>query len=153
MERVTKRTQETEWKCEICARVCKSKAGLTVHRRRMHEVSAGKKKFECPVCQESFPQEANLRNHEKICKAGGVLVGDRRKCDICAKEIGKKSFAAHRRACERRSGVVVEQAEAPPPARVYKAARKPCPSCGKVMASTNISRHLREACQGGGANP
>ena len=44
-----------------CKKVRKSKGGLTVHRRRMHEVSARKKEFKCEECKEVFGQEANLR--------------------------------------------------------------------------------------------
>ena len=48
-----------------------------------------------------------------------------------------------------------EQVQPAPPvaARVYRSKQKLCPDCGKVMAATNIRRHLKEACQGGGANP
>ena len=152
-ERVARLEKEVQWTCDVCDRVCKSKAGLTVHRRRMHEVSVLKKKFQCRVCGEDFKQEANLVNHRKICKEGSAAVGDRRRCDLCSKEVGKKSFAAHRRKCESNRGGEAGQQEPAPRARVYKALRKPCPSCGKEMASTNIQRHLREACQGGGAGP
>ena len=95
--------------CEDCGKRCKTKAGLTVHRRRIHEVSVAKRIFQCE-CGRRFNQEANLKNH-------------RRKC-----------------------GDVVE---AP---RVYRGERGPCPQCGKVMARTNIARHIREACVGGEAS-
>ena len=36
-----------ECDCRVCGRVCKSKAGLVHHRRRMHEKSRVKKKFAC----------------------------------------------------------------------------------------------------------
>ena len=124
-----------------------------MHRRRIHEVSALKKMFSCGVCKGEFKQEANLLNHQKICKEGSQVVGDRRRCDLCSKEVGKKSFAAHRRKCVRDRGEGEGQEAPAPRARVYKGERKPCPSCGKEMASTNIQRHLREACQGGGAGP
>ena len=50
--------------------MCKLKAGLTIHRRRMHEVLEQKKVFKCEACQEEFGQEANLMNHRKVCGGG-----------------------------------------------------------------------------------
>ena len=137
--------------CDYCGKVCKSKAGLTIHRKRMHEESAGKKKFVCEKCEESFGQEANLRNHEKIC--GGEMVDGRRKCESCQKHFAKSYIARHRRACKApRGGQEEEEVLAQPQARVYRSKRKNCPKCGVEQAATNISRHLK-ICPGGGANP
>ena len=61
----------TAFVCEVCDKVCKSKGGLVIHRRRMHEVSEKKKVFQCEGCQEEFGQEANLLNH-KVCGGGGA---------------------------------------------------------------------------------
>ena len=67
--------------------------------------------------------------------------------------VGKKSFAAQRR-CESKLGIVTEEEESQQPAaRVHKAVRKPCPSCGSVINASNIARHQRQACKGGGASP
>ena len=133
--------------CEVCGKVCKSKAGLTIHKKRMHEVSTKKKCFECFGCKEAFKQEANLRNHEKICRGQGPVEAGKRKCDLCGKVLMKSNFAKHRRRCEVHLGVVREEEESQqPPARVYRGKTKPCPRCGKEMASTNVARHLREAC-------
>ena len=112
LQRATREAAESTHRCEVCEKVCKSKAGLTIHRKRIHEVSLLKKTFACTKCKEVFLQEANLRNHKKKCVGG----------------------------------------EAAPP-KTYKAVRKPCPDCGKVMAATNKSRHQKEACKGGGVNP
>ena len=47
-------------------KVCKLKGGLVVHRRRLHEVSAKKKMFECGKgCGETFKRKANMWNYEK----------------------------------------------------------------------------------------
>ena len=64
--------------CNYCGKVCKSKAGLTIHMKRMHEESTGKKKFVCGKCKEVFQQEANLINHDKFC--GGVTVDGKVRC-------------------------------------------------------------------------
>ena len=150
-------TIESVFECDVCAKVCKSKAGLTIHRKRMHEESSLKKKFKCDACEKEFLQEANLKNHVKVCTGGDVDDGKIR-CDACGKSYKSRGYPRHRSACLLRHGVFAQDAqlEAGPeeaPARVYKAKRKPCPQCGIVMAATNISRHKREACRGGGANP
>ena len=137
--------------CEVCGKVCKSKGGLTIHRKRMHEISMLKKVFQCDRCKDEFNQEANLKNHKKLCTGAAGRAAHTRKCDLCGREIGKKSFARHRRGCadaNEEERVVVVQ----PTARVYKGKRKNCPECGKNMAATNVRRHLNEACPGGGVN-
>ena len=92
-----------------------------------------------------------FKNHKKLCAGAVGRTAHTRKCDLCGREIGKKSFARHRRTCaaanEEETVVVVQ-----PVARVYKSKRKDCPECGKNMAATNIRRHLNEACPGGGVN-
>ena len=66
MERNKAGEKEVEFVCDVCQKKCKSKGGLVIHRRRMHEVSARKKVFECEGCRQSFQQEANLWNHKKV---------------------------------------------------------------------------------------
>ena len=119
--------------CDYCGRVCRSKAGLTIHVKRMHEESGGKKKFPCEKCGEVFKQEANLRNHEKICK--GKSEDGRKKCEKCQKSYAKSYIARHRRKCAAEDGAV----------------GVPCPKCGKIRSKTNIARHIREVCKDGEA--
>ena len=40
--------------CDYCGKVCKSKAGLTIHMRGMHEESAGTKQIVCRKCEVPF---------------------------------------------------------------------------------------------------
>ena len=77
--------------CDYCGKVCKSKAALTIHMKRMHEESAGKKKFACGKCVEVFKQEANLRNPEKICQ--GSDSNGRKECEKCHKKYAKSYIA------------------------------------------------------------
>ena len=135
--------------CDYCGRVWRSKAGLTIHVKRMHEESGGKKKFPCEKCGEVFKQEANLRNHEKICK--GKSKDGRKKCDKCLKIYAKSYIARHRRKCAAEDGAVGGEVEAVPAARVYRREWGPCPKCGKIMSKTNIARHIREVCKDGEA--
>ena len=109
MERNEKKETPEGFVCEECGKVCRSKGGLTIHSKRMHNVSKLKKQFTCKKCGSPFQQEANLLNHQKFSgECSGELVR----------------------------------------ARKYVAKRKECPHCGKEMAATNISRHIKEACKG-----
>ena len=133
--------------CEVCGKVCVTKGGLTVHRRRMHEVSVMKRMFGCERCGREFVQEANLKNHKKVClgEGDGLVV----RCDLCGGSFKRKGLKNHRRGCAIRRGVVLPVGSPPPPApqpRIYRGLRKDCPQCGKTMAATNIRRHIVESC-------
>merc|ERR1712055_1144647 len=115
--------EEVGFVCEVCDKRCKSKGGLVVHRRRMHEVSKMKKTFECGKgCGDVFKQEANKWNHEKVC-GGRVESDDRRKCAY-GREFAKSYIARHRKKCMAavRSG---EEEERRGPKK-YKGKRKTC---------------------------
>ena len=107
MERNVTRVVEEEFVCDECEKVCKSKAGLTNHMRRMHEVSKLKKEFACD-CGQVFRQEANLKNHRKKCgnRSGSVerprvYKGIRGNCPDCGKEMAKTNIARHQKeACQ-----------------------------------------------------
>ena len=133
--------------CEICKKICLSKGGLTIHRKRMHEISKLKKNFICDKCEREFSQEANLKNHRKVCLGGEE--GTEVACDLCEKKYKRKGFKNHRRSCAAKRGIVELPTPTPPtpPARVYKRKTKPCPQCGIPMAATNIRRHIKEACK------
>ena len=126
--------------CSVCGKVCKSKAGLTIHKKRMHMESVLKKKFPCEKCGQEFKQEANVKNHKKRCTGQIGKV----KCRKCGKEYSRSYLRKH----ERRCGVEPVEEEVAHVARVYKGLRGPCHLCGLVMAKTTIARHKREACTG-----
>ena len=99
MERNKKVEQEDVFVCEVCSKVCRSKAGLTNHRKRIHEVYALKKEFHCE-CGKVFKQEANLTNHRKHkCGAPNlqacIFKGDRGPCPQCGKEMLKTNISRH----------------------------------------------------------
>ena len=137
---------QVENKCEVCGKVYVLRGGQRIHRRRMHEVSERKKKFKCDVCGDEFGQEANLKNHKKVC--AGVGRGRKRRCDLCLAEFTQVSFKRHRKSCAEKRGVVLRRSppQPAPLARVYTGKRKDCPACGKNMTASNIRRHLNEAC-------
>ena len=46
-----------DFSCDYCAKICKSKGGLTTHMRMMHETSEHKVTFTCVGCQQVFKKE------------------------------------------------------------------------------------------------
>ena len=134
--------------CDVegCYKVCKSKAGLVIHRKRMHDVSSQKIIFKCNRCNLSFKQEANLLNHKKAGCGGATNDDNVRKCEKCNKNISKGNIARHRRSC------MPEQQQEPQPARnttarVYVSQNAPCRNCGKTLSKTNMARHLKKCDQ------
>ena len=97
------------WVCDVCAKVCKSKAGLTIHKKRMHLKSVMKKSFHSDKCGKTFSQEANLANHKKHSVECGDPVervprtykGERGPCPECGKTMSKTNIARHiRESCK-----------------------------------------------------
>ena len=152
VERNERSAEETGYVCRVCKKVCKSKGGLTVHRRRMHEVSVKRKEFECEKCEEVFRQEANLLNHKKVCSGMVASSKEKRKC-VCGKELSKSYYPKHQKICPaviNNDTSVITTAAARP--RVYKGKRVTC-DCGRELAATNLRRHKLEACPLGEAGP
>jgi hypothetical protein len=108
-------------------KVCKNKAGLTIHRKRMHERSKHKVVFTCDRCDENFSMETNLINHKKSCTGLRALDPDKKICNICDKAVSKKNFRRH---CDTHDQREPSQ-NTVRIARVYKAASGPCPLCGQ----------------------
>ena len=137
--------QDTDFMCDVegCGKVCISKAGLTNHKRRMHEISKAKVIFKCADCDTEFRQEANLKNHQKSCS--GVRASDpsMKKCNNCQREVRRENFSRHRRVC----GGGQDQPPAAA-ARVYVAKQYLCEGCNLYRSSTNRAKHQRK-CLGG----
>lgn len=89
--KVRERETGAMFRCEICNQLCKSKGGLGAHKFRKHNISSLKKVFKCDECAEEFTQEANLKNHLKVCT--GLRAEDRtkRKCELCNGEYSKSN--------------------------------------------------------------
>ena len=126
--------------CRVCGRVCKSKAGLVNHRRRMHEESKVKKKFVCEKCGKECKKASELKNHGKVCGGAVASSSDRVKC-VCGSEYARTYFRKQRKTCAAWQGQQVEEVARP------AAARGQCPDCGKEMRKDNLARHKREACR------
>ena len=97
--------EETSLVCPVenCGKSCKSKAGLTNHVKRMHNISSQKVEFKCTNCQKTFKQEANLKNHKKKCTGeqteARVYVAKYKPCDICGLMKSASNMSKHRRVC------------------------------------------------------
>ena len=139
---------DTVFDCRVCGKVCKSKAGLVNHRRRMHEESVAKKKFECVKCRTVFNKASELKNHGKVC-GGAVASSSVRVMCVCGKEYSKNYFRKHRGSCAAWQAQRQEEEPAGRPAMQ----RVPCPGCGTIMRKDNLSRHRGTACPGGEAGP
>ena len=125
---------------EGCNMVCKSKAGLTIHRKRMHEESKSKVMFKCELCQEVFKQEANLLNHKKVCTGLQASKEGYKKCDKCLGEFKKSGFNKHYKKCN-----VGEPSERPEVvATQYTGERGDCDICGRSITLSNMSRHKKQ---------
>ena len=124
---------EEQWICEWeeCGKVCKSKAGLTVHRRRMHERSDQKVTFKCQGCTLQFSFDSNLKNHQKSCTGVITVDPDLRKCGNCGKSFSRSNIARHRRTC----------GEIPAPAAARVGEKKTCNTCGTRISKANLARH------------
>lgn len=138
------RSDNDDLTCDVegCGKICKSKAGLTNHRRRTHEISKEKVKFECQRCKEIFKYEGALVNHNKICTGMNAIGDDNRKCDICTKEIRKNNFKRHYDSCQRKHGIIPEGLQIP--ARILTGKRAICEICGTEQSVANMSRHKRK---------
>ena len=125
--------------CDVCSKVCKSKAGLTNHRRSMHEKSAMKKTFACHRCGSVFGKDASLMNHLRVCE-GEECDGDRKKCNNCGKWLKKTSLSGHKKICGDRA---MNEAHTLPMARRHVPKTAPCPKCGRDLEKSNMARHLK----------
>ena len=68
-----------ECRYEGCGKICKSRAGLTGIKRRMHRAAEGKVGFRCGRCGRDMKTEGARKNHEKTCGGGRAEREGRRK--------------------------------------------------------------------------
>ena len=127
-------TKETSTICAQCDKVCKSKAGLRIHVKRIHEDP------QCRKCKTTFNTENTMKNHIKTCGGNQQTRRGFIRCQNCQKEISKSNAARHRRTCQTEEQTTEINTET---VRKYRAKMKICPDCGMPKAATNMARHRR----------
>ena len=144
---------------EGCEKVCKSRAGLTMHEKRIHRVAEERMMFECDRCGLVLQTAGARENHRFSCTGGNQGEG-RRECGYCGTWVNKGSYARHVRGCNIRLGREDElggdREEGVRRRGGVVGPRKECERCGRVLSVANMARHQRsEACRvwdpGGGA--
>ena len=79
---VTHSTTGFTCEAEECGKTCKSKAGLAIHKKRMHKMLQTPIEITCAHCRRIFKQEATWKNHQKTCK-GEEVDGKRFNFRVC----------------------------------------------------------------------
>ena len=129
-----------------CGMVCKTKAGLTVHEKRMHRAAEERVKFTCERCGGVYETEGARRNHMKTCTGGASGEAGRRQCGKCGAWITKGNYARHVRSCvraEEQEEVIEVRVEQQEDDRGGRGRRRQCERCGKWLSYGNMARHLR----------
>ena len=69
---------------EGCGNVCRNKAGLVTHEKRMHSLNEERRRLKCERCGRAFDVEVQRVSHVRSC-TGGTYVGEgnRRQCGGC----------------------------------------------------------------------
>ncbi|XP_075256680.1 uncharacterized protein LOC142349151 [Convolutriloba macropyga] len=100
-EEVTREEEATE--CPHCKKICKSRAGLANHIKKMHRGSRVVHK--CVRCAAEFNQKASLKNHQKKCQgttSPTKYVPKTKTCPICQEQKSATNIARHIASCTRR---------------------------------------------------
>ena len=100
-EEVTERnwapTSDHDLECKSCGKICKSRGGLRIHEKRMHETA--ETTFKCDKCSRVFKSLNTLKNHmkthgEKITPT--VYQPKTATCDQCGKSLSASNMARHK---------------------------------------------------------
>ena len=104
MERNARLVERLVCRCDGCGRMCRSKAGLTKHEKRMHRVAEERVRFACSICWMNVETEGPRKNHERTCTGGEIGRDGRRECGRCGAWITYGKHARHVRGCARTEG-------------------------------------------------
>ena len=87
---------------EGCGKICKSRAGLTIHQKRMHR-EGDRVRFSCERCGKEMTTEGARASHMRSCTGGatggGSVGGNRRECGRCGNWVSTSNYARHLRSC------------------------------------------------------
>ena len=121
----------------FCDKICRSKAGLVQHERRMHRETT--LEFACPKCKTTFKEKSSQTNHTKAC--GGAPRGV---CSDCGKSVSVSNMARHRKTNCRNAPINRNNETTIIRTREYKQYDK----CGAWITKSNLARHKNVSCTG-----
>ena len=151
IERNVKAEKSLRCRYEGCGKVCKSRAGLTMHEKRLHREGMT---FKCNKCNITMKTEGAKTNHERTCYGGEEEPeeqGDKRRCGLCGKQITKPNYARHIRSCQNKNTEAAQNERE----RMRETEReragqrgnrgkvRRCGSCGGWLSAANMARHQR----------
>ena len=147
IERSQRRERGLICEYEGCGKRCKTKAGLTIHQKRMHR-EGDRVMFECARCGKEMKTEGARASHERTCTGGAVEgeEGGRKQCGRCRRWVSSSNYARHVRGCSEGDGV--EGGAVGGGSRAYRgrgeagSRRKACEVCGAVLTVRNMARHM-----------
>ena len=85
-----------------CGKVCRNKAGLVMHEKRMHRVNEERGRLKRERCGRGFDAKGQRVSHVRSCTGGAYgEEGDRRQCGWCRRWVSRANYARHVRACGR----------------------------------------------------
>ena len=89
---------DLECKYVGCGKVCRNKAALTVHQKRIHRAAEERMRFKCGKCEKVLETEGARMNHERMCWGERIREDGRIEC-MCGTIVSRKNVSRHRRFC------------------------------------------------------
>ena len=75
MRNVVRGEGELVCRYEGCGKVCRNKAGLVMHEKRMHRVNEERGRLKCERCGRGFDAEGQRVSHVRSCTGGREIGG------------------------------------------------------------------------------
>ena len=88
--------------------VCRNRAALTVHQKRLHRAAEERMRFKCEKCEKVLETEGARMNHERMCMGERLREDGRIECR-CGRN--RKNVSRHRRFCGVLEVIVEEEEE------------------------------------------
>ena len=101
---------DLECKYAGCGMVCRNRAALTVHQKRMHRVAEERMRFQCGKCEKMLETEVARMIHERMCRGERLREDGRIECR-CGKIGSRANVSRHRRFCGVLEVIVEEREE------------------------------------------
>ena len=104
MEKIVRVLERLVCTYDGCGKVCKSKARLKMHEKRMHGVAKERVRFACSICGMNVETEGARKNHERSCTGGEIEADEKSEFGRCDTWITKGNYARHVRLCAKGNG-------------------------------------------------